>query len=72
MTVKINSGLVRTILAKNDMTIGELAAAVGVSHQTIHNLLNGGAFKTDTLGRLAAALETTPSRLIDPRDVEIA
>ena len=72
MGVRINSGLVRAILAKNDMTIGELADTVGVSPQTIHNLLNGGAFKTDTLGKLADVLDVTPSRLIDPREAEVA
>lgn len=72
MSVRINSNFVRTRLAQRDMTIGELADLVGVSSQTIHNLLNGSAFKTETLGKLADALETTPSRLIDPREAEVA
>lgn len=72
MSVRINSNFVRTRLAQRDMTIGQLADAVGVSSQTIHNLLNGAAFKTETLGRLADALDTTPSRLIDPRAAEVA
>lgn len=72
MTVRINSNFVRTRLTQRDMTIGELAEAVGVSTQTIHNLLNGDGFRTETLGRLAEVLETTPSRLIDPREAEVA
>lgn len=72
MSVRINSNFVRTRLAQRDMTIGQLADAVGVSPQSIHNLLNGGGFRQDTLGKLADALDTTPSRLLDPREAEVA
>lgn len=72
MTVRINSNLVRTLLARNNMTIAELADRTGLSAQTIHNLLGGADFKGDTLGKIADGLGTTPSRLIDPREVEVA
>lgn len=72
MAVRINRSFVKARLAQKDMTIGELADRVGVSTQTIHNLLNGAAFRTDTLGKLADALDATPSRLIDPREAEVA
>jgi len=72
MTVEINSGLVRSILGKKQMSIPDLAEQVGVSPQTIYNLLSGGGFRQDTLGKLAEVLETTPSRLIDPREAEVA
>ena len=71
MTVQLNSGLVRAIIGKKKMTIPDLAEETGVSRQTIYNLLNGKPFDMDTLGKLATALETTPSRLIDPQEAEV-
>jgi len=61
MTVQINEAFVRAKLAQKQMTILELAAAMGVSNQTVHNLLNGSAFKAETLGKMADVLDTTPS-----------
>lgn len=72
MTVKINSGLVRMILNEKNMSIPALAEQVGVSEQSIYNLLSGGGFRPDTLGKLATALEVTPSRLIDPEPAKVA
>lgn len=72
MTVEINSKLVRLLLEEKDMSIQDLAAAVGVSEQSIYNLLSGGGFKPATLGRMAVALGTTPSRLIDPEPAKVA
>lgn len=69
MTVKINSALVRALLDKKDMTIATLAQQVGVSEQSIYNLLAGGGFRPATLGKLADALDTTPSDLISSQPV---
>ena len=72
MSVQINSGLVRALLGKKNMRIVDLAEQVGVSEQSIYNILNGGGWRADTLGKLAEALDVTPSRLIDPREAEVA
>ena len=71
MTVKINARYVRTLLLAKGMTVTDLADATGVSRQTIYNIMGGKPFTNDTLGKMAEALGTTPSRLISTGEVAV-
>lgn len=71
MTARINSSYVRALLGKKEMSIPDLANQVGVSEQTIYNLLAGGGWRSETIGKLADVLETTPSDLISNRAVHV-
>lgn len=71
MTVQVNSRYVKTLMSVKGMTITDLAEATGVSRQTIYNIMGGRAFANDTLGKMAEALGTTPSRLISTGEVAV-
>lgn len=65
MTVKINAKFVKQMLIAKDMDQQMLAQSSGISEQTIVRLLQGKPFTSDTLGKLANALECHPVDLID-------
>ena len=63
--VKINAKFVKQILLNKDLDQRELAKLSGISEPTITRLLHGRPFTSDTLGKLAEALECHPIDLID-------
>lgn len=65
MTVRINAKFVRQILATKDIDQRTLAERSGVSEPTITRLMQGRPFNSETLGKLADALECHPVDLID-------
>lgn len=64
MTVKINATALKVFLVQRGMEQKDLAEQSGVSEQTIVRLLKGKAFTSDTLGKLAEALNVNPVDLI--------
>lgn len=65
MTVKINAKFFRQMLAAKDLDQRELSKLSGVSEPTITRLVKGKAFTSETLGKLAEALDCHPVDLID-------
>lgn len=65
--VQINRNFVMTLLAARGMTLRDLARQTDIGEATLYRLVNGATFKSDTLGRLALALECNPVDLLDPR-----
>lgn len=64
--VKLNAKFAKTMMAKQGIDQQTLAELSGVSEPTISRLMNGKAFTSDTLGKLARALGCSPVDLIDP------
>ena len=64
MTVKINRKFVDHMLLERDMSARELAKKADVGEATIYRILNGAAFTSDTLGKIAEALGCNPVDLI--------
>jgi DNA-binding Xre family transcriptional regulator len=58
--VQINRNFVMTLLAARGMTLRDLARQTDIGEATLYRLVNGATFKSDTLGRLALALECNP------------
>ncbi len=71
MTVQINSTLVRAKMGAKNMSVADLAAEMGVSRETIYNLLEGKPFATKTLAKMAEVLDVTPSNLISTSEVQV-
>jgi transcriptional regulator with XRE-family HTH domain len=65
--VKINAKFVKQILLNKDLDQRELAKLSGISEPTITRLLHGRPFSSDTLGKLAEALDCHPIDLIDAK-----
>ena len=65
MTVKINARVVNVLLAQRDLDQKQLSELSGVSEQTIVRLLKGLPFTSETLGKIAGALDVNPIDLID-------
>lgn len=65
--VQINAKFVRQMLLDLEIDQRELAKMSGVSEPTITRLLQGKPFTSDTLVKLAKALECNPIDLIDAR-----
>lgn len=65
--VKINSRFVKQILLDREWDQRELAKLSGISEPTITRLLHGKPFTSDTLSRLAEALDCHPIDLIDAK-----
>lgn len=63
--VKINARFVKQILLNKDLDQRELAKLSGISEPTITRLLHGRPFSSETLGKLAEALDCHPIDLID-------
>ena len=64
MIVKLNAQFVKHLLVDQGISARDLAIAAGIGEATMYRLLNGAAFNSDTLGKLAAALECHPVDLI--------
>jgi DNA-binding Xre family transcriptional regulator len=67
VSVKINSRFVKQMLLDKDLDQRKLAEISGVSEPTITRLMHGKPFTSDTLGKLASALECHPIDLIDAK-----
>lgn len=63
--VRINRAFVRTVLGSRNMTLRDLAGQTDIGEATLYRVVNGAPFTSDTLGRLADALECSPVDLID-------
>jgi DNA-binding Xre family transcriptional regulator len=66
MTVKVNKAYIKAMLGARDMSLRDLAKRSKVGEATIYRVVNGGAFTSDTLGKIADVLECSPVDLIDP------
>lgn len=64
--VKINKKVVERLMFDKRMKQVELIRRSGISKPTIIRMLNGSPFDSETLGKLAKALECSPVDLIDP------
>lgn len=64
--VKINRKVVERLMFDKRMKQVELIKKSGISKPTIIRMLNGAPFDSETLGKLASALECSPVDLIDP------
>jgi len=64
-TLRINGRFVREMLFRREMDQLTLSKKAGISEPTMIRLMRGEAFKSDTLGRLAEALECSPVDLLD-------
>jgi DNA-binding Xre family transcriptional regulator len=65
--VRINARFVKQMLLDRDIDQRGLARISGISEPTITRLLHGKPFTSDTLARLAGALECHPIDLIDAK-----
>lgn len=65
MTVKINRKFVDHILLERGISARELAQLADVGEATMYRILNGAAFSSVTLGKIAEALECNPVDLLD-------
>lgn len=65
--VQINAKFVRQMLLDKELDQRELAKISGVSEPTITRLLQGRPFTSDTLGKIADALDCNPVDLIDAK-----
>lgn len=63
--LKINNRFVREMLFKLEMDQRTLAERAGISEPTMIRLMQGKPFTSDTLGKLAEALECSPVDLLD-------
>lgn len=64
--VKINKKVVERLMFDKRMKQVELIRVSGISKPTIIRMLNGSPFDSETLGKLARALDCSPVDLIDP------
>lgn len=63
--MNIDGNKVFFLTAKKCMTIGKLAKYSGVSRSTIWKIFKGKASpNTETIGKIAAALEVTPMEIV--------
>lgn len=63
---------IRAVLAERGMTQVELARLAGINRSTVLHVLRGGHCSTDTLDKIAAALEIDISELFTtPLDIGI-
>lgn len=70
MPVRIDRIFVGIKMAEREWTLGQLAVASGIHENTLRRLLRGEVFNSDTLGRLAQALEVAPVDLIEKNETE--
>ena len=71
MSIKINRKLVEVALAMKGMTARDLARASNIAEPTIYNVMAGKPFTSETLGKIASALDLDPGDLISTSEVEI-
>jgi DNA-binding Xre family transcriptional regulator len=67
MTVKINAKFVKQMLLERDMDQQGLAELSQLSEITISRLMQGRPFTSETLGKIARALDCHPVDLIDAK-----
>ena len=63
--MKIKSNVIEIRAAENQLTFKQLANAAGISEKTLHAARSGAAIRTDTAGRIAAALGVPIHHLIE-------
>lgn len=63
--LRINAKFVRLAMAEKNYDQRTLARKSGLSEPTIYNVLKGKSFSSDTLAKLAKALECHPVDLIE-------
>lgn len=63
--MKLDRKKINVAMARKQMTIGDLAAAYGVSRNRINVLLNQREVSTKAAGRLAAALEVDVTEILE-------
>lgn len=66
-SVTINSVALRVFMARMGINQRELAGLSGISEQTLIRLQDGRPFGSETLGKLADALNVHPADLIDAK-----
>jgi len=64
MAVKINERFVKTLLAEQGETVRDLAKRADMGEATLYRLMAGASFNSDTLDKLAKALDCAPADLI--------
>jgi len=64
--VKINKRVVERLMFDKRMKQVDLIEKSGISKPTINRMMNGLPFDSETLGKLAKALDCSPIDLIDP------
>jgi DNA-binding Xre family transcriptional regulator len=62
--IKLNEEIIRVRMAKLDMTRQEVAAAAGISANTLYLAMQGGNIKLSTLGDIAHVLDVDPRELL--------
>ena len=67
MTVMINAKFVKQMLLERDMDQQALAARSALSEITISRIMRGKPFTSETLGKMAKALDCHPVDLIDAK-----
>lgn len=65
MNVKINKRVVESMLDQRGMSARDLAKIAELGEATVYRIMNGSTFNSETLGKLALALECSPIDLID-------
>ena len=65
MSVKLNAKLIKKMLIDLEIDQKDLAARSGLSAITISRLMQGNPFSSETLGKVAKALDCHPIDLID-------
>lgn len=63
--VKLNAKFVKMRLLDLEMSARDLASEAGIGEATMYRILNGAAFESKTLGKVAAALGCHPVDLIE-------
>ena len=68
--MKVKRNAIETRAADKQMNYKQLAAAAGVNQKTIHAARSGAEIRTDTAGRIAAALGIPITEIIERADNE--
>lgn len=65
MNVRINRKLVKLLLVEKEMSLRDLARVSDIGEATIYRIVSGAPFTSETLTKLAAALDCNPVDLIE-------
>ena len=64
--MRVNTSYLFVLIAGQKLTLAQLSKSSGVSRTTIWKVLNGKVQpNTDTIGKIAAALEVSPADIIE-------
>ena len=63
--MKIKSNAIETRAAEKQLNYKQLAIAAGITEKTLHAARSGAKIRTDTAGRIAAALGVPIHHLIE-------